>query len=527
MSANLLPFTGTFGLAEARHLLRRSTFAVTAERVSEALTLDLTGTLDRLFAPDVSIGPPLNDVEPNDPNVPIGNTWVRAPLVTGLTLTTYRQNSLNAWTYENFHQAGFSLERRMWLFWLNHFGASRNGDLRSAYNYNDLLLKSALGSFPDLVKQVAREPMMLFFLDGRRNTASSPNENFARELLELFTIGKGVVAGPGDYSTYTEDDVRAMARALTGWNVRYTGSTDPALQPESYFLARTHDTTSKTLSTRFDNAVILDQGAAELDAVVDVIFARPNVGDYLCRKLYRWFVYHEITAEVESNVIQPMSAAFRAFGYQVNVPLRLLLGSEHFFEAGFRGAIVKSPLDELLDLTAGLKFGQPPTLDARYLLMRRLHNQIDLQSMRLWEPDSVAGYRPYHQEPQYNRLWLNSATLQRRTTTTRTVLTRGVAAGGKNWNNDLLAYIPDIEDASDPNVLVAEIAARMLPVELAPEQLAALKNVLIPGLPDFEWTVEYSDYLANPTDEDMRNGVNNKLIELFGAMTGTADFHLY
>ena len=527
MPTDLTPYGGAFGRAEAWHLLRRATFAVPAARVEEAVALGLAGTLDRLLTPDVSIGPPLNDAESDDPNVPLGQTWIRAPLVIGRSLNTYRLNSLTAWLYEQFARAGFSLERRMFLFWINHFGASRNGDPRSVYTYYETLRTGVFGSFPDLVKQIGRESMMLIFLDGRSNTAGSPNENYARELLELFTIGKGAAAGPGDYTTYTEDDVRALARALTGWKTRYHGSINPEQQPESYFRASHHDTDPKVLSPRLGGAVITDQGEAEMDAVVDVIFAQATAGDYLCRKLYRWFVHYEITPAVEDAIIQPMAAALRASGYRVDAPLRLLLGSAHFFEVGLRGALVRSPLDATLSVTSEIPVTIPAALEVRYQAYRRFHGQVALQDMTLYDPGSVAGYKPYHQAPHYNRLWLNGATLQSRTSFTRQLLTRGFAAGDTRLRPDLLGFIADFADATDPNALVAEAAERLLPTPLSQPQLDGLKEVLIPGLPDFEWTVEYSDHLANPADEDMRKAVENKLVELFGALTGAAEYHLY
>ena len=525
---SLPTYDGPFDRAAAWHLLRRSTFGATAPQVDELVGLGLEGALDLLFTPEPAFAPPINYDDPADPNVPLGETWIEAPYVDGVFVNDARVRSIRVWLFENFLRAGTSLERRMMLFFLNHFGAERRSDTRMAYRYYELLRQGWRMTLPDLVKAITVQPMMLFFLDGHINRASSPNENYARELLELFTVGKGPQVQPGDYLTYTESDVREIARALTGWRTRHTGSTDPTQQPEAYFHEPWHDAGVKQLSARLGGAVIEDAGAFEYATVVDAIFARPQAGDHFCRKLYRWFCYHEITPRVEIRVIQPMAAAFRESGYRVDAPLRLLLQSAHFFEERFRGAIVKSPLEEVVDQTVALGLTIPGDLDRGYWLLRRLNDVCETQDMRLTAPPSVAGYKPYYQAPLYNRFWVNAATLQRRTAYARSGLYLGYRREGETVAQvDLLAYVATLEAPSDPNALVRELAERLLPAPLSAAQYDALKEVLIPGLPDFEWTVEYGRHLDDPGDEGLRMAVTQRLRDLFFALVSTADFQLY
>ena len=527
-STALSPYAGPFDKTEAYHLLRRSTFGVSEASVDRAVRLGLARSLDLLFRPDGAMAPPIKYDDSQDPNVALGETWIRAPYVQGVPVNNYRLNSVRYWLYRNFFEAGFSLERRMMLFFLNHFGASRSGDSRIVYNYYELLRRGVFGSFTDLVKDVTIDPLMLIFLDGRFNKASSPNENYARELLELFTIGKGPLVGPGDYTNYTEDDVRSLARALTGWSIRNHGSQDPELQPESYFIPRQHDGDTKALSHRFGGATIEDAGEDEYRRVVDLIFERPNAGDYLCRKLYRWFVYYEIDEAVEREVIQPMAKAFRESGYQIIMPLRLLLASQHFFERRFRGALIKSPLDEAIDITRGLGLGLDADEGEAHWLLQRFNAMCEQQEMVLTVPPSVAGYKPYHQEPLFNRYWINASTLQLRTSYARSGIYYGYRRGQEyRAQADLLDLIAGLDNPSDPNDLVRQLTARMLPVDLSEAQLAALKEVLIPGLPDFEWTVEYGKHLDDPGDEQLRKAVLARLHDLVFAIVNTAEFHLY
>ena len=526
--ATLPGYTGDFDRAAAWHLLRRGTFGARAEQVDQLLRLGLDGALDQLFTPDHPLRPPINYDEERDPNVPVGETWVSAPYVAGVPVNNARIRSIRVWLFENFLRAGTSLERRMMLFFVNHFGAERLSDTRIAYRYYELMRAGWRMRLPDLVKAVTVEPMMLFFLDGRTSKATSPNENYARELLELFTVGKGPQVGPGDYTHYTETDVREIARALTGWRTRYTGSEDATLQPEAYFDERWHDTGVKRLSPRLGGAIVEDAGAEEYARVVDMIFEQPSAGVYFCRKLYRWFCHYDVTEAVEREVIAPMAEAFRAADYEIAAPLRLLLRSAHFFEARFRGALVKSPLEEVIDHTVALGMPIPTDLADEYWTLLRLNGMCEQQEMRLTVPPSVAGYKPYYQAPLYNRFWINAATLQFRTAYVRSGLYFGYRRQGAVVTAvDLLDYVASFAEPADADALVREVAERLLPVPLTEAQYDALKAVLIPGLPDFEWTVEYGKHLDAPDDDGLRMAVLQRLRDLFYAVASSAEYHLF
>ena len=527
-SAALQPYEGPFGKTEAYHLLRRATFGVTPAMVSEAVRIGFGASLNKLFRPDATIVPPVKHDNAEDPNVGQGRTWIRAPYVDGLKVNTYRATSLKIWLFGNFYEAGFSLERRMLLFFVNHFGARYQDDARMVYNYYETLRSGMHSKLPDLVKRVTVEPLMLMFLDGKDNFATSPNENYARELLELFTIGKKLPGSSGGYTQYTEGDVLAFARALTGWRIRNLGSKDPALQPESYFSARHHDITTKTLSSAFGGVKLPSAGDKEYAAIINLIFAQPHAGDYFCRKLYRWFVYHQIDDAIEREVIQPMAKAFRESGYEVLVPIKLLLRSQHFYEQRFRGALVKSPLEETLDLTVGLGLELPRDIDDRYWLLQKLNYTVQGQDMYLTHPQSVAGYKPYYQAPYYNRYWVNSSSLQYRTRAARTGIYSGYRRDTDNvFVADLLELIATFDNPADPDALIGEFAERMLPVRMDEAQLTALKGVLIPGLPDFEWTVEYNKHLDKPGDGDLRKAVLSRLNDLVYTIACSAEFRLY
>ena len=526
-AAVLTPYTGRFGRAEAYHLLRRATYAVTPARVDEALGLGLGGSLDRLLSAADDLPPPINATELSDPEVPRGRTWVDAPLSASRELNGYRTLSLEAWLVRSAYLSGFSLRARQMMFFHNHFACTHEGDARSYYDYFALLRRGAYGDFRQLIRDVTRDVTMLIFLDGYVNDSYSPNENYARELLELYTLGKGPQVGAGDYTHYTEDDVRAVSRALTGWKVRHRGSTVKGQRPESYFSARHHDGGAKQLSPRMSSITIAGSGADEVDQVVDAIFRQPAASRHLVRKLYRWYVHYDITDAVEGEIVRPLAQLFADSGFRVEPVLRELLGSDHFFSVQRRGAIVKDPFTYALDLTAGLEFARPADpVDEEYF-MRRVASMAAEQDMELWSPPQVAGFTAFYQAPLYNRAWITAQTLADRGQQVTTFTGQGYFHNDTAFRADLLDFFGRFANATDPNALVAQLAERFLPRPLSEAQLTALKGILIPGLPDFEWTVEYGSYLADPDDEEVALSVERKLRDLTRAVFAVAEAHLY
>ena len=173
----------------------------------------------------------------------------------------------------------------MVLFWHHHFSVQQQEveNAQFLYRHHNLLRTNALGNFKTLVREVTIDPAMLIHLNGYLNAKQAPDENYAREMQELFAIGKG------NDSLYTEDDVIAAARVLTGWRI----NDDPL---SSYFDSGAHDTGSKTFSAFYNNTTIAgsSNGDQELDALVNMIFNTTEAARFICRKLYKWFVYYEI-----------------------------------------------------------------------------------------------------------------------------------------------------------------------------------------------------------------------------------------
>ncbi|RSK31113.1 DUF1800 domain-containing protein [Hymenobacter metallilatus] len=522
-TATLAPYTGPWGYSQAAHLLRRSLFGPTRQEILTAAGQSLTQVLNGLLAAPVAPAPPVN-VSATDTSVPIGQTWVTQPF--DQNVEGVRRSSLRAWWLGQLQQQSVSLAEKMTLFWHNHFVVELGdiNDARYGYEYCRLLRQYALGNIRQLAKEVTVTPAMLRYLNGNQSTGGAPNENYGRELLELFTIGKGPLIGAGNYTTYTEDDVKAAARVLTGWR-------DNATTLQGYFTASRHDTGTKQFSAAFGSRVISNGADQEYKTLVDMIFAQADTARFLCRKLYRWFVYYVIDATTEQNIIEPLAQLLISNNYEVAPVLRALLGSEHFFDAVNMGCLIKSPLDFTLTVGRQLQVAFPTSssLPTQYSVWDYINGITNLQQQVLGDPPNVAGWPAYWQTPQYYELWINAVTLPRRNQLTDALISSGgITRSGFTLRIDAVALVQALpaSTASDANLLIGELSRLLFPIPLTANQLSYLNDVLLPGLPDFEWTVEWQDYVANPTNTAKKAAVQTKLQALLRTMMGLAEYHL-
>ncbi|MEO0728648.1 MAG: DUF1800 family protein, partial [Bacteroidota bacterium] len=496
----------------------------TPTQIKRAVSEGLGVTIGQLFADQPLPSPPVYYDYENDPNVPLGETWISSlapnPLPPGLFGA--RRRSLLSWQLGLMMQGGASIREKMVLFWHNHFALEDNNGQRG-YQYLNTLRTNALGNFRTLVEQITVDPSMLLYLNGHQNSRQAPNENYARELLELFTIGRGEAVGPGDYTNYTEDDVVQMARALTGWRAVFLDTGVPA----GIFVPNRHDTEDKQLSHRFDNVMISDAGADEYKVVIGHILQKSESARYLARQLHIWFVGANIDPVIETNIIEPLAQIILDDDYEVQRALETLLSSDYFFDTSHRGCMVSHPLDFMFRIVTTM--GVVPLEDVGPLTYYRYWNQLrritESLDMSILGIPSVAGWRPFYQAPNFYELWINSVSLTIRQEVGDTLL-GGINQGGVRWEPDLLSFIAEMDNNLDPNSLLEQLGLYLFSYPIAENQRNFLKEILIPGLPDFEWTVEYADYLQDPEDPDLRNAVLTKLEAVFGTLLKMPEFHL-
>lgn len=532
VASGLDPYTGPFEFEQAAHLLRRTMSGPTYQQIKDAVGNGLDQTLQTLLADNPLPDEPVNHNLATDPNVAIGDSWVDQAYVAGdlgQEIRVNRNNSLTGWTVDVWRNAGVTIREKMTLFWHNHFVTAETNDPNFTYRYITLLRKNALGNFRELTKEVTVDPAMLLYLNGHDNTALAPNENYARELLELFTIGKGPQVGPGDYTNYTEDDVVEMARVLTGWVATGQFTQDPVVNPPgSLFRNQRHDDGTKQLSHRFDNIVIEDLGETEYAHLIDIIFTKDECARFIARKLYRWFVYYVISAEVEADVIEPMAQLIIDNDYEIKPAVEALLSSEHFFDILSVGPMIKNPIDFITSIFNTFEIEiSPDNLDEYYRLQARIvRTPLQQMQMVMYAPPSVAGWSAYYQEPTYYRTWISASTLPPRMNFTNVIANNGANINQTRAQIDVLKFTASIDDPFDPNSLIDEFSKILYPQPIDQGQKDILKSILIPGLPDFEWTVEYGDHINNPDDDNLKAAVESKLKNLLTAMMSMPEYYL-
>ena len=222
--------------------------------------------------------------------------------------------------------------------------------------------------------------------------------------------------GKANDPNYTEDDVKAAARVLTGWRID-----EPTTS--SNFVAAKHDTSSKQFSSFFGNTSIAGRsgataGDAELDDLLNMIFSKQAaVSQFIVKKIYRWFCYYTIDATAQANVIDPLAQLFQNSNWDIKPVLDTLLKSEHFFDALNRGCLIKSPLDLTVSLCRefGVVFPDGATDYANaYNMWEFIRSIAGLNNQNFGDPPNVSGWPSYYQAPQFYELWINSDTLPKR-----------------------------------------------------------------------------------------------------------------
>ncbi|PWS27204.1 DUF1800 domain-containing protein [Pedobacter yonginense] len=490
-------YSGNFGTKEINHLLKRTLFGAKRSDISSLIGQSVTQAVDLLLKDLPLPNPPINnynDTGYTDANVPAGQTWVNAVYTDG-TANSRRVTSFKAWWVGQMLAQPISITEKMTLFWHNHFSieADTVDDARYIYKHNNLLRSFALGNFKTLVKQVTIDPAMLKYLNGYASTKSAPDENYGRELQELFTMGKG------SDSKYTEADVKAAARLLTGYKIDSIAIT-------SVFDPTRHDVADKQFSAFYSNKLIKGRtgvdGAKELDDLLDMLFAQAELSKYICRRLYRFFVYYDITADIEANIISPLADIFRSNNYEIKPVLKALLTSSHFFLAQNRSCNIKAPIDFVVGLAKEFEIVFPDAADYvnAYYMWDYLRSTASNLQQNLADPPNVSGWPAYYQIPQFYELWINSDTLPKRNIFTDRFISTGYTRNGKKIVIDAIAYTSKFSKPEDPNILVDEALTHLYTIDVSPEVRAFLKSILLSNqVTDSYWTTAWLDYKAAPT----------------------------
>lgn len=441
------PGAMTWNTESAAHLLRRAAFGGTPEEAEELAGLGMDDAVDRLLAP------PATEAEP--PATDPGEFAKRRKFA-----QERRQNGegakreeavyqrqqkklledLRYWWMGRMHDPGAAVREKLTLFWHGHFATSQ-----SKVRFNHIMLgqnltlrRLGMGPFGELCTAMACDPAMLVWLDGRQSRESAPNENFAREIMELFALGEG---------HYGEEDIREAARAFTGWTV------DPS-DGSAAFVPRRHDAGVKSILGRTGNF-----GAAE---AVDVICSQPRCADFLSAKIWEYYAGSPPSPELGRS----LAAFYLERKLCTRDLLRRIFTHPGFYEESVRGHQVKSPVQWIVQASRELNRQLlPPTLALR--LAAGL-GQI------LFEPPSVKGWTG-------GPAWINSATLIRRSNTARifTVAAPPLPRGeGDSLDAAAWSAVAPARDRRDAASLTARLRTVFLASAPAPATSQKLQAVL-------------------------------------------------
>ncbi len=367
--------------------------------------------------------------------------------------------AMQKWWLKRMIESPRPLEEKMTLFWHGHFATSYRTIENSWHQYlqNNLFRRNAVGSFRDLLHAVVRDPAMLKYLDNDESRKEQPNENLARELLELFALGVG---------NYTEADIKQGARALTGYSFEFN---------DFAFRRERHDAGSKSILGR--------QGVFDGDDFVDIILAQPACPRFIAAKIYR-FLVNPMEGDAApgtkagaacAQVIERLASILAGSDYNLKPMLRTLLLSEHFYAPANRNAQVKSPVDLVVGLVRSL---HTPARD-----LGILNDALDLMGQSLFFPPNVAGWAG-------GRSWINTSTLFVRHNVANFLITGKMPKGydplaevdpydPRPLLSDLASVTPGQE--KDPVAVARYMLRFMLGTEPTQEQVAAVAAYLDDG----------------------------------------------
>jgi uncharacterized protein (DUF1800 family) len=443
----LLPYRGPWNARGAAHLLRRAGFGGSPTEVSAFAAMPIDAAVDRLIHfPDTSqlpAGPQLTDDEPRKVLRAMAMSMM-APAAPGQpapALTTDQIKAIGKAHFENavammqwwigrMITTPAPLQEKMTFFWSGHFTSAYEGKGITASDIvtqNQLYRSYALGNIRKLALAVSHDPAMLKYLDNRANRAQHPNENYARELMELFTLGIG---------NYTEQDVRESARAFTG----YTLDADD----QFVFNPRQHDDGSKTFLGQTGNFTG--------DDIVNIIFQQPAAAQFFARKLIEFFVY----TDPEPQLIDAVAWQLKKNYFELTPVMSVLLRSNVFHSDRAYRALVKSPTEFVVG--SYKLFSLPPTDVDQPVL-----GAMTRMGQRLFYPPNVKGW-------DGGAAWINSGTLLTRENLASTLCANPQMMQTATWLTQGASL--------DPKTLSSHIVTQVLQDDISPASRVQLDAYL-------------------------------------------------
>ena len=415
--------------SEARHLLARTGFSLPRPAELEGII-----SLSRVEAVDFLLGrinsfsatPAPSWVDELPPAYKLRKAWPSTQRQAFNKQNRQRFHELQSWWATEMLHTNSPLTENLVLFWHNHFTSSFQGVkwVPFLYHQNALLRRHALGDFKLLLRSIVTDPAMLVFLDGRRNHAKHPNENFAREFFELFTLGEN--------QGYNETDIREAARAFSGWVM-------PPNSATAVFRPRRHDDGLKTILGKTGNF-----GS---DDVVSIVMGTPRLSTYIAEKFFTAY----IGGKSDRTEIQNLARAFRRSGYKIRALFRATLLSDAFWDQARRGVIIKSPSDTVMGVARLVSWQR----DTKFLV-----RAMKSMGQELFRPPNVKGWPG-------GAAWITTTTLSARNRFTARLLRDLGSVRGRKANGKMMLSVkedPLLKIAMGTNTDPDKLTAIMLAV---------------------------------------------------------------
>jgi uncharacterized protein (DUF1800 family) len=383
--------------------------------------------------------------------------------------------------FDDFLKNGF--RDRLTLFWSNHFVTEYYMYNHPAYafRYYNNIQKNVLGNFKEFVREIGLDDAMLMYLNGFENKNSKPNENYSRELYELFTLGEG--------NGYTQEDITETSRALTGYNTRTN-------QGPISFNDKWYDDGEKTIFGRTGNW--------NYDDVIEILFEEKKelIGKFICTKLYKYFV----NPNVNEQVVSDLSNYFIENNFSLDLLYKKIFKSEHFFDSFNNNVIVKSPVDLLCSLFKQFKFEVPENFNLGNYFIYKSRDM----GQEVLNPVDVAGWQGNHD-------WISTGSLPMRWDFIDDIL-------WKFWQKDKLQYQKFLksivgENETNPQTIVKKVIDFMFcDYDIKEEDLLDATEVFKSEVPD----IYYEDGTWNINDDT----VPQQTYRLIGFLTKLPEYQL-
>lgn len=378
-----------------------------------------------------------------------------------------RRIALAEWWINLMMKDELSIRENMTLFWHEHFATNAQKVYfpQAVFEQNDVIREHGLGNFKTLLRKISFGPAMMIWLDSRRSKKNAPNENFPRELMELFSMG---------VDTYSQEDVVAASRAFTGY------STDGYLTNYLFddrigtgeYWDDNHDFSQKTF--------LGEMGNFNGDDIIDIIFKQDVVATFICEKIYQWFVY-EIPDE---NFVNKMATIFRDGDYEITPVMEYLLTSEHFYDDNIRGAHIPNPTTHTLGLIRKLNL-QNQTFPDRWLM-----RYIEYMGMAVLYPPDVNGWTGH-------RAWINSITLPIRKLLATTLVDKNVGDNRIKFETNVIEIANSMSNPQNARQLIKDFALVFFGLPLSEQLENKLVEILMDGAAEYDWDI-------NATGSDTR-----------------------